>query len=228
MLTRIRLKNLKNRLIVSGLGDSCRGKENKGCPSCSFLADHFDGSTLHLANRDVTLAVISRAPIAEIEAFKKRMGCRFGWVSSFANDFNYDYHVSFTKDEMATGKVYYNYGMREFQSEEAPGASVFYKDSTGAIFHTIRVMRAALISCSARTIFSTSPLRAVTKAPWPLRWLGFATAKVISSIRRNPTHPLTAQAPRAVPERATRTVEVARGRYDRAHFWNFFAGWMEF
>ena len=109
---------------------------SEGCPSCSFLADHFDGAAIHLANRDVTLAVVSRAPIAEIEAFKKRMGWRFNWVSSNANDFNRDYHVAFTKEELAKGKVDYNYGMNEFPSEEAPGISVFYKDEHGDIFHT--------------------------------------------------------------------------------------------
>lgn len=108
----------------------------EGCKSCSYLADHFDGMTLHLANRDTTLAVISHAPIAEIEAFKRRMGWKFKWVSSFANDFNYDYHVSFSKEESAKGEVYYNYGMEKFPSEEAPGASVFYKDDNGDIFHT--------------------------------------------------------------------------------------------
>jgi predicted dithiol-disulfide oxidoreductase (DUF899 family) len=77
----------------------------EGCPSCSYLADHFEGMTIHLANRDVTFAVISQAPLAEIEAFKKRMGWKFKWVSSFGTDFNYDYHVSFTKEEMANGKV---------------------------------------------------------------------------------------------------------------------------
>jgi predicted dithiol-disulfide oxidoreductase (DUF899 family) len=107
-----------------------------GCPSCSYLADHFDGSLVHLANRDVTLAVISRAPQAEIAAFQKRMGWKFHWVSSFANDFNRDYHVSFTKEEIASGKVNYNYEQTEFSSEEAPGASVFYKNSNGEIFHT--------------------------------------------------------------------------------------------
>jgi len=106
------------------------------CPSCSFLADHFDGALVHLAHRDATLLAISRAPLPEIEAFKKRMGWRFTWMSSFGNDFNYDYHVSFTQDENAKGKVYYNYEMREFPSEEAPGISVFYKDGTGDIFHT--------------------------------------------------------------------------------------------
>jgi predicted dithiol-disulfide oxidoreductase (DUF899 family) len=108
----------------------------EGCPSCSYLADHFDGMTIHLAHRDVTLVVISHAPIAEIEAFKKRMGWRFHWVSSFNNDFNYDYHVSFTAEERAKGKVAYNYDMMEFPSEEGPGLSVFAKDANGDVFHT--------------------------------------------------------------------------------------------
>jgi predicted dithiol-disulfide oxidoreductase (DUF899 family) len=107
-----------------------------GCPSCSYLADHFDGPSIHLANRDVTLAVISRAPIAEIEAFKKRMGWKFHWVSSFSNDFNYDYHVSFSAEERAKGNVYYNYELMAFPSEEGPGLSVFSKDANGDIFHT--------------------------------------------------------------------------------------------
>jgi len=108
----------------------------EGCPSCSFVADHLDGSLVHLANRDVTLAVVSRARLAQIEAFKKRMGWQFRWVSSFANDFNWDYHVSFTKEEMAQGKVNYNYDKVEFPSEEGPGVSVFYKNDAGEIFHT--------------------------------------------------------------------------------------------
>jgi len=108
----------------------------EGCPSCSFLSDHFEGSLVHLAARDVTLAVVSRVPMEQIEAFRKRMGWRFKWVSSYGTDFNRDYHVSFDKDEMANGKVYYNYGLTSFPSEEAPGASVFYKDGSGEVFHT--------------------------------------------------------------------------------------------
>lgn len=108
----------------------------QGCKSCSFLADHFDGAAVHLAQRDVTLVVVSRAPLAEIEAFKKRMGWRFKWASSYGNDFNHDYQVSFTPEEMARGSVYYNYRNQKFGSEEAPGASVFYCDGTGNIFHT--------------------------------------------------------------------------------------------
>jgi predicted dithiol-disulfide oxidoreductase (DUF899 family) len=108
----------------------------EGCPSCSYLADGFDAAAMHLPHRDATLAVISRATWPEIEAFKKRMGWQFRWVSSFASDFNFDYHVSFSKDEKAKGKVEYNYRLMEFPSEEAPGASVFYKDEDGEIFHT--------------------------------------------------------------------------------------------
>ena len=84
----------------------------------------------------MTLAVISRAPIAEIVAFKKRMGWRFHWVSSFGTDFNYDYHVSFKPEERAQGKVNYNYQLAQFPSEEGPGLSVFCKDANGDIFHT--------------------------------------------------------------------------------------------
>ncbi len=108
----------------------------EGCPSCSFLGDHFDGSTIHLANRDVTLVVVSRATYPEIDAFKKRMGWKFHWVSSFRNEFNYDYHVLFTPEERAKGKVNYNYDLTEFPSEEGPGLSVFAKDEDGNIFHT--------------------------------------------------------------------------------------------
>ena len=108
----------------------------EGCPSCSYNMDHVGGALVHLAQRDVTFTAISRAPFPKIEAFKKRMGWRFNWVSSYENDFNYDFHVSFTKDEMAKGKVYYNFDLTQFPSEEAPGISVFYKDATGDIFHT--------------------------------------------------------------------------------------------
>jgi predicted dithiol-disulfide oxidoreductase (DUF899 family) len=107
----------------------------QGCPSCSFLADHFDGAAIHLAQRDVTLVVVSRAPLAEIQAYQKRMGWKFKWVSSYGTDFNHDFHVSFTPEEKASGKVNYNYMMTEFPSEEAPGLSAFIKDD-GVVFHT--------------------------------------------------------------------------------------------
>src|SRR2546426_1210369 len=102
---------------------------NEGCPSCSFVSDHMDGARAHLAARDVTMVMVSRAPLAKIEGFKKRMGWHFKWVSSYGSDFNPDLHVSFTQEEMAQGKVNYNYTMQEFPSGEAPGISVFYKDA---------------------------------------------------------------------------------------------------
>ena len=108
----------------------------QGCPSCSFLSDHIDGTVVHLAHREVTLLAVSRAPLQQIEAFKKRMGWRFTWVSSYSTDFNFDYHVSFTKEQMAKGAVDYNFAPREFPSEEAPGLSVFYQDEHGDVFHT--------------------------------------------------------------------------------------------
>jgi predicted dithiol-disulfide oxidoreductase (DUF899 family) len=108
----------------------------EGCVGCSFTADHVAGALQHLQHHDVSFVAISRAPIAEIEAFKKRMGWKFRWVSSFESDFNYDYHVSFTRDDKAIGLVYYNYDTNVFAIEEASGNSVFYKDEKGDIFHT--------------------------------------------------------------------------------------------
>ena len=108
----------------------------QGCPSCSFMADHTDGMNVHLAHRDVGFVAISRAPLAEIERFRRRMGWQFKWVSSHGTDFNYDFGVSFTPQEVARGKLHYNYGEWPMASEEWPGISVFYKDDAGEIFHT--------------------------------------------------------------------------------------------
>ena len=108
----------------------------EGCPSCSFVSDHIEGALMHLAARDVTMLMVSRAPLTKIEVFKQRMGWRFKWVSSYGSVFNADFHVSFTKEEMAQGKLDYNYTMQEFPSEEAPGVSVFSKDAAGDVFHT--------------------------------------------------------------------------------------------
>ncbi len=108
----------------------------QGCVGCSFFADHVDGANLHLAQHDLTFVAVSRAPLAQIEAYRKRMGWRFAWVSSHGSDFNYDYHVSFTKDQLASGKAYYNYQPSEVSIEELPGVSVFFKDETGTVFHT--------------------------------------------------------------------------------------------
>ena len=108
----------------------------QGCKSCSFMADHNDGANVHLAQRDVTLVAVSRAPLAEIQHFRTRMGWQFKWVSAHASSFNQDFHVSFTPEERAAndGKVQYNFGLVAFPQEEAPGISVFVKDDTGAVF----------------------------------------------------------------------------------------------
>lgn len=107
---------------------------DEGCKSCSFWADNYNGIDVHLAHRDVTLIAVSRAPLAKIEAFKKRMGWSFKWVSSFGNDFNRDFHVSFTPEELK-GDVYYNYEMGRFPADEAPGVSVFAREGD-AVYHT--------------------------------------------------------------------------------------------
>ncbi len=145
----------------------------QGCPSCSFLSDHIDGSVVHLAHRDVTFVVVSRAPLPKIEAFKKRMGWRFKWVSSYGSDFNFDYHVSFTKDAMTKGKVYYNYDMNEFPSDEGPGISVFCKDGSSDIFHTYSAYARGLdILVGAYNYLDLVPKgRDEAELPWTMAWV---------------------------------------------------------
>lgn len=108
----------------------------QGCSSCSMVADSIDGGRAHLANRDTSLVMVSRAPIDKIEAFRKRMGWTSPWVSSHDNRFNFDFGVSFTAEQVASGEVPYNYGRVKFPKGEAPGVSVFYKNAEGSIFHT--------------------------------------------------------------------------------------------
>jgi predicted dithiol-disulfide oxidoreductase (DUF899 family) len=107
---------------------------NEGCPSCSFWADTYNGIVVHLQQRDASFVVVSRAPLEKLEAYKRRMGWSFKWVSSLNNDFNRDYHVSFTPEEQKT--AVYNYTATGFGSSEAPGVSVFAKGEGGQIFHT--------------------------------------------------------------------------------------------
>jgi predicted dithiol-disulfide oxidoreductase (DUF899 family) len=119
-------------------------EQNEGCPHCSFWADHYDGMVPHLKQRDVSLVVISRAPLDRILPFKKRMGWGFTWASSAQNDFNYDYQASFTPEAIKSGSIYYNYADVNMNMKDREGISVFYKDDHGAIFHTY--------SCYARGI----------------------------------------------------------------------------
>jgi predicted dithiol-disulfide oxidoreductase (DUF899 family) len=109
---------------------------DEGCKSCSFWADGFERMIPHLAARDTTLVAISRAPLPKLDAFRQRMGWTFDWVSSGDGDFNYDYAVSFTPDEVKSGDKVYNFGTSGFGIEDAPGISVFYRDEAGGIFHT--------------------------------------------------------------------------------------------
>src|SRR5262245_28370756 len=108
----------------------------QGCVGCSFEADHAEGALVHLTNHDVSYVRVSRAPLNDLLAYKKRMGWTAEWVSSHGSDFNFDYHVSFTKDELAKGEVYYNYQMTKDGYEELPGLSVFMKNDAGEVFHT--------------------------------------------------------------------------------------------
>jgi predicted dithiol-disulfide oxidoreductase (DUF899 family) len=108
----------------------------QGCPHCSFWADNFNGIPVHLANRDVTMVAISRAPLEKLQAFQKRMGWTFKWLSSGSTDFNYDFNVSFTKDDVEKGTAVYNYRDGNADREDLHGISAFYKDPGGNVFHT--------------------------------------------------------------------------------------------
>lgn len=107
-----------------------------GCLGCSFGADHIDGANQHLKHHDVTFVAVSRAPLAKLLAYKKRMGWKFDWVSSAGSDFNFDFNVSFTDADRARGKVFYNFGEIDSTMDELPGVSVFYKDEQGNVFRT--------------------------------------------------------------------------------------------
>jgi predicted dithiol-disulfide oxidoreductase (DUF899 family) len=110
--------------------------EDAGCPHCSLRADGFNGIGVHLNQRDVTMIAVSRAPYSKLAAYQRRMGWNFTWVSSGDTDFNLDYYVSFTPEEMAQKKGFYNYTIQDPQRSEREGHSVFYKDESGAVFHT--------------------------------------------------------------------------------------------
>jgi predicted dithiol-disulfide oxidoreductase (DUF899 family) len=110
------------------------------CPGCSFQAEHVDGPARHLGHHNVSIVAVSRAPLAKIRAYRERMGWRFEWVSSFESDFNYDFHVSFRKEQVEEGRIDYNFGTiatdPRYLAEELPGLSVFAKNETGEVFLT--------------------------------------------------------------------------------------------
>jgi predicted dithiol-disulfide oxidoreductase (DUF899 family) len=145
----------------------------EGCPSCSFLADHLDGALVHLAARDVAFTAVSRAPYPEITPFKQRMGWQFVWVSSQGSEFNRDFQVSFSKEEVANGELVYNYGASIFRSEEAPGISVFAKDAKGSVFHTYSTYgRGPESTMAAYQLLDMVPKgRNEAGLPWPMAWV---------------------------------------------------------
>lgn len=117
---------------------------DQGCKHCSFRADHYDAMQVHLHHRDVTMAIISRAPLAKIEPFQQRMGWKFKWVSSFGNEFNHDFNASFTPEENQAKQAFYNFALVDAGPTDREGVSVFYKDGSGTLYHTY--------SCYARGI----------------------------------------------------------------------------
>ncbi|HEX2115178.1 MAG TPA: DUF899 domain-containing protein [Alphaproteobacteria bacterium] len=144
----------------------------EGCKSCSFWADNFQGAIAHLNQRDVTMIAISRAPLAKIEAFRKRMGWNFKWVSSFGNDFNRDFGVSFTAEDRARGVPLYNFGTQMFGGPEAPGMSAFREDGN-AIFHTYSCYARGLdaLNGAYQLLDLTSKGRDEAGLPYAMAWV---------------------------------------------------------
>ncbi|MCA1514986.1 thioredoxin family protein [Bradyrhizobium sp. NBAIM01] len=143
------------------------------CKSCSFWADGFERMVPHLAARDTAMVAVSLAPSAKLEAFKKRMGWTFDWVSSGRNDFNRDYGVTFSQEEVATGKPMYNFGTTPFYGPELPGISVFFRDEAGAIFHTYSCFARGLdMMNAAYQYLDLTPLgRHEEGLPYPMDWV---------------------------------------------------------
>ena len=146
---------------------------DEGCASCAFLADHIDGARLHLGQRDVTLVAASRAPLAKLQAFRARMGWKFPWVSSGGSDFNYDFGVSFAKEDVAAGAVGYNYARVDFPVEDAHGLSAFYRDEDGGLFHTYSTYgRGVDQLVGAYAYLDLAPMgRNEDALPWTMAWV---------------------------------------------------------
>lgn len=143
------------------------------CKSCSFWVDGFERMVPHLAARDTTMVAVSRAPVAKLEAFKQRMGWTFDWVSSGANDFNYDYGVSFTQEQIDAGDAKYNYGTTPLYGPELPGISVFFRDEKGSVFHTYSTFARGLDMMNAAYHYlDLTPLgRHEEGLPYPMDWV---------------------------------------------------------
>lgn len=145
----------------------------QGCPSCSYMADHTDGMNVHLAHRDITFVAVSRAPLADLQRFRRRMGWRFEWASSHGSGFNRDFHVSFTPEQLASGAVDYNYGKVAFPAEEAPGISVFIRGGAGEVFHTYSTFgRGVEVMMGAYALMDLTPMgRGERDVPHKMEWV---------------------------------------------------------
>ena len=146
---------------------------DEACKSCSFWVDGFERMVPHLAARDTTMIAVSLAPLAKLEAFKKRMGWTFDWISSGDNDFNYDYGVSFTRQQIDAGNAQYNYGTTPLYGPELPGISVFFRDEVGAVFHTYSTFARGLDMMNAAYHYlDLTPLgRHEEGLPYPMDWV---------------------------------------------------------
>jgi predicted dithiol-disulfide oxidoreductase (DUF899 family) len=141
------------------------------CKSCSFWADSFANIPAHLAHRDVTFLAVSRAPLDKLQAYARRMGWSFTWVSSGGSDFNYDFNVSFRPDELETGKAVYNYEPLAIKSTDMPGVSVFAKDGDGAVFHTYSTFSRGIDPMNAAYQYLDLVPRGRDEAEGAMKWL---------------------------------------------------------
>ena len=144
----------------------------EGCPSCSFWADNFEGIGVHLAHRDATLVAISRAPLARLAAYQQRMGWTFPWYSSADNDFNFDFGVSFTTEQVESGSAVYNYRQTKVM-DELPGVSVFIRGDAGEVFHTYSTFSRGLDMLNGAYHFMDVLPKGRDEAelPWTMAWL---------------------------------------------------------
>ncbi len=146
----------------------------EGCPSCSYMMDHFVPTVAHLNARDTSFAAVSHAPLAEILPFQKRMGWGVNWVSSHDTDFNFDFHVSFTEKELAGGLVEYNFTKMDFPKEEAPGISVFARDAAGAVYHTYSTFgRGVEVVMGTYYLLDLTPRGRAENPEHPMDWVEY-------------------------------------------------------
>ncbi|MDR3687771.1 MAG: thioredoxin family protein [Fimbriimonas sp.] len=143
-----------------------------GCPGCSFVCDHVDSARQHFEHHDVAYVVVSRAPVADFQAFKERMGWTFRWVSSSQNSFNYDFGVSYRREDLDAGPVLHNFVPQKLNSEEQPGLSVFLKDADGSIYRTYSTYERGLdLLIGAYNYLDLMPLGRNEEGP--MNWVQF-------------------------------------------------------